>query len=80
MEKPMVAFDATSNSETIRHGETGLLVQEQTPEAFASALLTLLGDDKLRAEMGRNGYQWAKENLDFDVIAPNFIKFIEECV
>ncbi len=80
MEKPMVAFDATSNSETIKHGETGLLVQEQTPEAFASALLTLLGDDKLRAEMGRNGYQWAKENLDFDVIAENFIKFIEGCV
>ena len=79
-EKPMVAFDATSNSETIRHGETGLLVQEQTPEAFASALVTLLGDDKLRAEMGRNGYQWAKENLDFDVIAENFINFIEDSV
>ena len=80
MEKPMVAFDATSNSETIRHGETGLLVQEQTPEAFASALVTLLGDDKLRTEMGRNGYQWAKENLDFDVIAENFIKFVEDSI
>lgn len=80
MEKPMVAFDATSNSETIKHGETGLLVQEQTPEAFASALITLLGNDKLRAEMGKNGYQWAKENLDFDVIAQNFAKFIEDSI
>lgn len=80
MEKPMVAFDATSNSESIRHRETGLLVREQTAEAFASALVILLGNDKLRVEMGRNGYQWAKENLDFDVIAENFIKFIEECV
>jgi glycosyltransferase involved in cell wall biosynthesis len=78
MEKPMVAFDATCNAETIRHGDTGLLVKELTPEAFASALVTLLGDDKLRAEMGRNGYQWAKENLDFDVIAENFVKFIED--
>lgn len=78
MEKPMVAFDITSNSETIRHGETGLLVQELTPEAFASALITLLNDDKSRAEMGKNGYQWAKENLDFDTIAQNFAKFIEE--
>jgi len=78
MEKPMVAFDVTSNSEAIRHGETGLLVQEPTPEAFASALITLLGNDKLRMEMGKNGYQWAKENLDFDVIAQNLAKFMEE--
>lgn len=80
MEKPMVAFDVTANSETIRHGENGLLVKELNPEAFASALITLLGDDKLRVKMGRNGYQWAKENLDFDVIAENFARFIEDSV
>lgn len=80
MEKPMVAFDVTANSETIKHGENGLLVKELTSEAFASALLTLLRDDDLRAEMGRNGYQWAKENLDFDAIAQNFVKFVEESI
>jgi 1,2-diacylglycerol 3-alpha-glucosyltransferase len=78
MEKPMVAFDATSNAETIKHGETGLLVKERTPQAFAAALVALLHDEKRRKEMGKNGYQWAKENLDFDVIARNFIRFIEE--
>ncbi len=78
MGKPMVAFDVTSNSETIRHGENGLLVKELTPEAFASALLDLLGDDKLRLQMGSNGYQWARQNLNFEVIAQNFVKFAEE--
>jgi 1,2-diacylglycerol 3-alpha-glucosyltransferase len=78
MEKPMVAFDITSNSETIKHGETGLLVRELTPEAFASALITLLGDDELRAQMGKKGYQWAKENLDFDKIAQDFARFIDD--
>lgn len=77
MEKPMVAFDVSANSETIKHGENGLLVKEQTPEAFADALTKLLRDDKLRKEMGRNGYKWAKENLDFDVVAENFADFIE---
>ena len=80
LEKPMVAFDVTANSETIRHGENGLLVKELNPEAFASALITLLGDDKLRVEMGRNGYRWAKENLDFNVIAEKFARFIEDSV
>lgn len=78
MEKPIVAFDATSNSETIKHGETGLLVREQTPGAFASALVSLLGDDKSRREMGRNGYRWAKENLDFDVIAQKLAGFFQQ--
>ncbi len=78
MERPMVAFDVTSNSEAIKDGKTGLLVKGLTPEAFASALITLLSDGKLRAEMGQKGYQWAKQTLDFDIIAENFTKFIEE--
>jgi len=78
MEKPIVAFDATSNAETIKHGETGLLVKEQTPKAFAAALVSLLGDVKSRKEMGRNGYRWAKENLDFDVIAQKLAGFFQQ--
>jgi len=77
MEKPIVAFDVTSHGETVKHRKNGLLVKEQTPEAFANALIELLLDDNLRRVMGRNGYKWAKENLDFDVIAENFMNFVE---
>ena len=76
MEKPMVAFDVSANSETIQHGKNGILVKEQTPEAFADALIELLLNDKLRKILGKNGYKWAKENLDFDVIVKNFENFI----
>ena len=80
MEKPMVAFDVTSHAETIEDGKRGSLVKETSPGAFASALITLLEDDKLSREMGRNGYRWAKENLDFDVVARNFAGFVEEAI
>ena len=80
MEKPMVAFDVTANAETIQDGKTGLLVKEISPEAFASALIELLSNKKKAKEMGRNGYKWAKDNLDFDVIAKNFEGFIEEAI
>jgi len=80
MEKPMVAFDVTSHAETIQDGKTGLLVGKNSPEAFASALINMLSDDKLSRVMGRNGYKWAKENLDFDIIAENFARFIEEAI
>lgn len=78
MEKPMVAFDVAAMGETIIDNKSGLLVKEQTSTAFANALMILLTNEKLREEMGKNGYVWAKENLDFDIIAKNFINFIEE--
>ncbi|MBC7129414.1 MAG: glycosyltransferase family 4 protein [Thermoplasmatales archaeon] len=78
MKKPMVAFDAGANKETIKDGINGFLVKEKSPEAFANALIKILEDNNLRKKMGKNGYKWAKENLDFDVIAKNFSKYITE--
>jgi len=57
--------------------KNGILVKEQTPEAFADALIELLLNDKLRKISRRNRYKCTKENLDFDIIAENFIKFVE---
>lgn len=37
-----------------RDGETALVVEESTPEAFAAALDRLLGDDDLRERLGAN--------------------------
>jgi len=77
MGKPMVAFDVGANSDTIKNGENGLLVSKQTSEAFADALISLLTDESLRNKMGRKGYDWAKKNLDFNLIAKKFSDFAE---
>ncbi|MGZ7134618.1 MAG: glycosyltransferase family 4 protein [Methanobacterium sp.] len=77
MGKPMVAFDVGANSDTIDDGENGILVYEQTPKAFAQALIELASNDNLRKTMGENGYKWAKENLDFNKIAVNFASYAE---
>ena len=36
--RPVIAFARGGATETVRHGETGFLVDEATPEAFALAL------------------------------------------
>ncbi len=77
MEKPMVAFDVGANSDTICNGENGILVGEETTEAFAQALIELASNDDLRKKMGENGYRWARENLDFNKIAENFAEFAQ---
>ena len=78
MKKPMVAFDVGANKETIKDGINGFLVKEKTPKAFADAIIRMLEDDNLRKKMGERGYRWAKKNLDFDVIAKEFSRYIME--
>lgn len=48
---PIVAADSGGNPEAIRHGETGLLVRPDDPEAFAAASLALLEEPERTADM-----------------------------
>ncbi|MEM7776302.1 MAG: glycosyltransferase family 4 protein [Pseudomonadota bacterium] len=50
---PVVAFRTGGVPAVVRHGETGLLVDDQTADAFAGALYRLIADPDLRARMGR---------------------------
>uniref|UniRef100_A0A9E7ZSJ4 Glycosyltransferase family 4 protein n=1 Tax=Bosea sp. NBC_00436 TaxID=2969620 RepID=A0A9E7ZSJ4_9HYPH len=49
---PVVAFDSGGVAETVRTGETALLVPEDDEEALAAALTSLLRDRTLRESMG----------------------------
>lgn len=49
---PVVAFDSGGVSETVRSGETALLVPEHDEAALAAALTSLLRDKALRDSMG----------------------------
>jgi glycosyltransferase involved in cell wall biosynthesis len=50
--KPVVAFGVCAIPEVIENGLTGLLV-EQDYTKLADAIITLLEDEKMRREMGR---------------------------
>ena len=58
---PVVAVDVGGNRDAIVHGQTGFLVPDRTPEAFAAPLIELLRNEELRANMGANGLQRCKE-------------------
>jgi glycosyltransferase involved in cell wall biosynthesis len=58
---PVLAFASGAIPELIEHGETGLLVQEQTPQALAQAILFAAGRTDLLEEIARRAYSRWKE-------------------
>ena len=61
---PVVATDVGGNRELVIDGETGFLVRERTPEAFARPLVELLENEKLRLRMGKNGLERCLSNFE----------------
>jgi len=53
--KPVVATNVGGNTESIMDGQTGLLVPARDPAALSAAMLRLLDDPRLAAEMGKAG-------------------------
>jgi len=58
---PVVAIDVGGNRDAIVDGETGILVRERSPEAFARPIIELLRNQTLRASMGEKGFQRCTE-------------------
>jgi alpha-1,3/alpha-1,6-mannosyltransferase len=60
MEKPVIAVNRGGPSESILHGETGLLV-DPTPQAFAAAMEKLADNPELVRTMGKKARMRAAE-------------------
>jgi glycosyltransferase involved in cell wall biosynthesis len=56
-------------TETIKHGENGLLVQPQDTESLASAIISLLRDKQLREKLAFNGFKTVQD-YDIRSVAP----------
>lgn len=69
MERPTVATRVGGMPETIRHGETGLLVPPRDPEALAAAILELLADRGRAQAMARAGRALMLERFQLSATA-----------
>jgi glycosyltransferase involved in cell wall biosynthesis len=58
---PAIGVTRSGASEAIVHGETGLLVEQNDPQAAAGAIVLLLTDPALRARMGEAARLRAQE-------------------
>ena len=66
-ERPVIGGDIPSLRDVISDGVDGLLVRQRAPEV-AAAILRLLADPALRAEMGRAGQAKVRERWEWDLV------------
>ena len=57
---PSVSSRSPGLRESVRDGETGLLVEHGSPAALAEGLVRVLGDAPLRGRLGRAATEWAR--------------------
>ena len=55
--KPVVASNIAPLTEIVKHGGTGFLANPGDPQAFASAIVSLLSHPEMAIQMGRQGQQ-----------------------
>ena len=72
--KPVIASRVGGIPELVRHEENGLLVQPAKDEELAAAMLRLLGEPVLRANLASAGLRLARCELSFDEKAELVLK------
>lgn len=74
---PCVGSDHGATPEIVRDGETGLLVPAGQPDRLALALVALLQDADLAAEMGRLAHAETVRGYSWDDVAGRMASYVE---
>ena len=72
---PVVATNVGGIPELVVDNETGLLVPSENPEKIAYSVNELLSDTEKAKKLSRNGNDFVKKNMTWDVIFPKYIQF-----
>jgi glycosyltransferase involved in cell wall biosynthesis len=73
---PTVAYNVLGLRDSVRDGETGLLVPYGDKSRFAEVLIKILTDPTLRARLSENALNWSN-NYRWDVAAKAFLEVCE---
>jgi glycosyltransferase involved in cell wall biosynthesis len=75
MGTPIIAYNVPGLRDSVRHGETGILVKDNSPESLAHAAVSLLHDSVLLRKYSENALAFSRQ-FDWDNTADVFDKVI----
>lgn len=78
--KPVVSTWTGSIPEIIKHRNTGILVEPNSPVALKSALEELSLNKSVRENFGTNGREWVLQRFEADKIASQLAGIYRKCI
>ena len=75
---PVVATDSGGPSEIVEHGKTGFLTPIDDIKGLADHIIFLLKNKHVGKEMGRVGFERAKNNFSEQIFVDGFMKIIRQ--
>jgi len=76
--KPLIATRAGGPTETVIHGETGLLVQPNDEEDMAKAIVRLMSERSLASRFGEAGRRRARRFFSAEVMSRRIVELLEQ--
>ena len=67
--KVLITSSVKALAEIIEEGKTGLVFEKDNAEQLAERLESVIVDEKLRKDIGKNARKWVVENHSWDLIA-----------
>jgi glycosyltransferase involved in cell wall biosynthesis len=74
---PAIAYNVPGLRDSVKNGETGILVKENSPDQLAQAAVSLLNDRELLAKYSSNALDFSRQ-FTWDHTANSFDKIIRE--
>jgi glycosyltransferase involved in cell wall biosynthesis len=78
--KPVLVSNKSGASEVISNGENGFVIQEPYPENMALHIENLIANQDLRRKIGENAYEYARQNLSWEMFAKNMASVFQDAV
>jgi phosphatidylinositol alpha-1,6-mannosyltransferase len=75
--KPVVGSLSGGASEAVLQGKTGLLVNPDSSDEVAEAVLAILGDPSLAARMGSAGRKWALDTFSEEALSRSLKELLQ---
>jgi glycosyltransferase involved in cell wall biosynthesis len=76
--KPVIASRNEGTKELVIDGETGFLVDPESPSQIIEKLETLMNDPALRERMGKKGYELVRKKFDSTLVTQSYINLYRE--
>jgi len=69
---PVIATNVDGTPEIITHKKDGWLIQSANVKELTESIRTLLGDDALREELAKNGFETVKDKFNIKTMVDNY--------